>query len=66
MARNEGLLFLDISKNNHISDEGSLVTLVQSLVANDTLRTIDLSGINIRKPFFQNHFNKALQKNITL
>ena len=57
---NKGITFLDISKNKDITDEGSLVTLVESLVYNETLRTLDLSGLQIRKPFLKTHFDVAL------
>ena len=66
MGSNSGISFLDISKNKDISDEGSLTTLVEALVTNETLRILDLSGLQIRKPFLKIHFDVALQKNITL
>ena len=66
MGSNRGISFLDISKNRDISDEKSLVTLVEALVTNETLRILDVSGLQIRKPFLKIHFDVALQKNITL
>ena len=53
LAHNEGLLFLDIAKNKEITDEGSLLTLADALTVNKKLRTIDLSGLVVRKPFLK-------------
>lgn len=66
MANNEGLVFLDIAKNKEVTDEGSLVTLVDALSVNKSLKTIDLTGLNVRKPFLKQHFDVALKRNITL
>ena len=55
-----------MSKNKDLSDEASLITLAEALVHNETLLTIDLSGISIRKPYLNIHLNVALKKNITL
>ena len=55
-----------MSKNKDLSDEASLITLAETLVHNETLLTIDLSGISIRKPYLNQHLNLALKKNITL
>ena len=66
LEKNRGLEFLDVSKNKDISDEGSLITLAESLSKNRSLRTLDLSGIRLRKPFLKSHLELALQSNITL
>ena len=66
LAFNKGLKFLDIAKNKDLSDEASLVTLVESLEKNRALQTLDLSSLKIRKPFLKMHFEPALKKNITL
>lgn len=66
MGRNEGLEFLDIAKNKDVTDEDSLITLANSLVTNKSLKTLDLSSLQIRKPFLKQHFDRALKKNITL
>ena len=60
MTNNEGIKTLDISKNKEISDEGSLAMLAQSLAKNHVLRTLDLIGIRLRKPFLNNYLAKAL------
>ena len=66
MGNNSGITFLDISKNKDLSDEASLVVLAESLVTNKTLKTIDFSGLQVRKPYLKQHFDTALKKNITL
>lgn len=66
LANNEGLRFLDIAKNRDVTDEGSLVVLADALTYNKHLKTIDLTGLNIRKPFLKMHFEQALKRNITL
>ena len=66
IAFNKGLKFLDIAKNKDLSDEASLITLVEALEKNRALRTLDLSSLKIRKPFLKMHFEPALKKNITL
>ena len=66
LANNKGLVFLDIAKNKDLTDEGSLITLTKSLLENKHLKTVDLTGINVRKPFLKMHFDAALKKNITL
>lgn len=53
MSQNEGLIFLDIAKNKDVTDEGSLITLVDALSNNKHLKTIDLTGLNVRKPFLK-------------
>ena len=57
MAENTGLKFLDIAKNKDVTDEGSLITLVDSLSVNERLRTLDLSGLTVRKPFLKQVFD---------
>ena len=66
IGQNKGIKFLDISKNKDLSDEASLITLAETLVHNSTLRTIDLTGLQVRKPYLKQHLDLALQKNITL
>jgi Ran GTPase-activating protein (RanGAP) involved in mRNA processing and transport len=66
MGKNQTLRLLDLSRNKDLSDEGSLVTLVQSIAFNRALQTIDLNGIRIRKPFLKSHFEPNLKSNITL
>lgn len=66
IAKNTCLTLLDISRNKEINDEGSLVTLVQSIAFNKSIQTLDLTGIRIRKPFLKSHFEPALISNITL
>ena len=66
LGENRGLAFLDIAKNKDITDEGSLVTLCESLGKNEKLRTLDLTGVTIRKPFLKQIFDPALRRNITL
>lgn len=66
LAFNKGLRFLDISRNKDISDEASLVTLVEALVRNQTLKTLDLTALKIRKPFMKLHFEPSLRKNMCL
>jgi hypothetical protein len=63
---NNGLKFLDVSKNKDLSDEGSLVALAKSLSKNKMLRTLDLSGIRLRKPYLKSHLESALKTNIAL
>ena len=53
MAENMGLEFLDIAKNKDVTDEGSLITLADSLSVNGKLKTLDLSGLTVRKPFLK-------------
>ena len=60
LEKNMGLEYLDVSKNKDISDEGSLITLAESLSKNRSLRTLDLSGIRLRKPFLKSHLELAL------
>jgi hypothetical protein len=66
MAINSGIVTLDISKNKDLSDEGSVAVLAQSLARNYKLRTLDLIGIRLRKPFLNNFLIKALATNISL
>jgi len=66
LALNEGLIFLDIAKNKEITDEGSLLVLCDALILNKKLQSIDLTGLNIRKPFLKQNFDQALKRNITL
>lgn len=66
IEKNKSLTTLDISRNKDINDEGSLVTLIQSIANNKHIINLDLTGIRIRKPFFTNHFEPALISNITL
>jgi Ran GTPase-activating protein (RanGAP) involved in mRNA processing and transport len=66
LACNVGIRFLDISKNKDITDEGSLIALAESLVKNKTLKTLDLSGLKIRKPFLKLHLEPALHRNIIM
>lgn len=66
LAFNDGLTFLDIAKNKDITDEGSLIAFCEALVENKKLKTIDLSGLQLRKPFMKSHFDQALKHNITL
>jgi Ran GTPase-activating protein (RanGAP) involved in mRNA processing and transport len=66
IGKNQGIEFLDISKNKDISDEGGLVTLAESIAKNRCLRTLDLSGIKLRKPYLKSHLEVALKSNITL
>jgi hypothetical protein len=66
LERNMGLEYLDVSKNKDISDEGGLITLAESLARNKKLKTLDVSGIRLRKPFLKSHLELALQSNITL
>ena len=66
LSFNEGLTFLDIAKNKEITDEGSLITLCHALTVNKKLKTIDLTGLSIRKPFLKQSFDQALKRNITL
>ena len=65
-VHNNTIKMLDLSKNKDLSDEGSLITLVQSIAFNSSLQSIDLSGIRIRKPFLKTYFEPALKTNITL
>lgn len=51
MAENMGIETLDISRNKEISDDGSLINLVNSLTKNQSLKKIILNGLHIRKPF---------------
>jgi hypothetical protein len=51
LALNKGIKYLDISKNKDLSDEVSLVDLADCIAVNTTLRSLDLSGIRLRKPF---------------
>lgn len=53
MAYNDGLTFLDIAKNKDVTEDGSLSTLCDSLTENKMLRTLDLTGFTIRKPFLK-------------
>ena len=53
MAFNEGLTFLDIAKNKDVTEDGSLSTLCDALTENKMLRTLDLTGYTIRKPFLK-------------
>ena len=57
---------LDIAKNKDITDDHSLVTFCDSLILNKKLKTIDLTGLLIRKPFLKEKFVPALKCNITL
>lgn len=66
MDENANLVFLDISKNKELSDEGSLVVLAQKLKYNTHLQTLDLSQVRVRKPFFKLHMEPSLQFNIFL
>lgn len=66
LSQNSGLVFLDIAKNKDVTDEGSLVTLCDALTENKKLQTLDLTGLQIRKPFLKQSFDKALKRNITL
>ena len=66
LGENRGLAFLDIAKNKDVTDDGSLVTLCDSLTKNEKLRTLDLTGVQIRKPFLKQVFDPALRRNITL
>ena len=66
LGENRGLAFLDIAKNKDVTDDGSLVTLCDSLAKNEKLRTLDLTGVQIRKPFLKQVFDPALRRNITL
>ena len=66
LAFNDGIIFLDIAKNKEVTDEGSLVTFCEALVENKRLKTIDLTGLSIRKPFLKQNFDQALKRNITL
>lgn len=50
---NNGITFLDISKNKDLSDEASLIALSESLMSNKTLKTIDFTGLQVRKPFLK-------------
>ena len=53
LGNNCGIKFLDISKNKDLSDEASLITLADALVMNKTLRKIDVTGLQIRKPYLK-------------
>ena len=53
LAFNDGLTFLDIAKNKEVTDEGSLVTFCEAMTINKKLKTIDLTGLAIRKPFLK-------------
>lgn len=66
IACNEGIVTLDISKNKEITDEGSLCVLATSLAKNSSLRTLDLIGIRLRKPFLNNYLAQALKTNIAM
>jgi len=66
MEFNKGLKYLDISKNKDLSDEGSLIILARSISNNTSLRTLDLTGIRLRKPFLKSHLESALKTNIAL
>ena len=66
MGFNQGITFLDISKNKDLGDEASLIALAESLTTNKTLKTIDFTGLQVRKPYLKQHFDVALKKNITL
>ena len=66
MRLNKGISFLDLQKNRDLSDEASLIVLSNALATNKTLKTIDFTGLNIRKPYLREHLEKNLQKNITL
>ena len=57
LSRNEGITFLDIAKNKEITDEGSLLTLCEALTENRKLKSIDLTGLAIRKPFLKQNFD---------
>jgi len=57
LAHNNGLTFLDIAKNKEVTDEGSLVTLCHALTINKRLKTLDVTGLNIRKPFLKQSFD---------
>ena len=66
MATSLGLMYLDMQKIKDISDEYSLVTLAQALEKNRCLRTLNMTGIKLRRPFLVSYLNQALQTNITL
>ena len=66
LAYNDGITFLDIAKNKDITDEGSLMVLADALTVNKKLRTLDLTGLTVRKPFLKQSFDQALKRNITL
>ena len=66
LAKNDGIEFLDIAKNKEISDEGSLLTLSDSLTINKKLRVLDVTGLTVRKPFLKQSFDQCLKRNITL
>jgi hypothetical protein len=66
MINSKGITYLDLSKNKELSDEGSLIALANSISKNRMLRTLDLTGIRLRKPFLKVHLEPALQTNITL
>ena len=66
LAFNEGLTFLDIAKNKEVTDEGSLLVLCDALTQNKKLKTIDVTGLTLRKPFLKQNFDQALKRNITL
>ena len=51
MADNKGIETLDISRNKEIQDDGSLINLVNSLATNQSLKSITMHSLHIRKPF---------------
>ena len=53
LAYNDGIDFLDIAKNKEVTDEGSLITLCEALTINKRLKTLDLTGLSVRKPFLK-------------
>jgi Ran GTPase-activating protein (RanGAP) involved in mRNA processing and transport len=48
---NKGITYLDISKCKEISDEGSLISLAESIAKNRVLETLNLSMLKVRKPY---------------
>ena len=60
MAKNKGIEILDISRNRDITDEGSLIALATSLRKNQSLKTITLTGLSVRKTFCKDHLLPAL------
>ena len=60
LGKNNGIEILDISRNRDITDEGSLLTLAKSLRKNQSLKTLTLGGLTLRKTFCKDHLLPAL------
>jgi Ran GTPase-activating protein (RanGAP) involved in mRNA processing and transport len=66
LSLNKGISDLNLAGTLNLTEDGSLVTLASALANKENIRTIDLTGIPLKKRFFKDHLEPAIKRNKTL